>query len=94
MEFLNELLSLFLAWVFPIVYQWEILIVLALALFGFHDAKKDHEASIAAWNDVTSGRTTIINTQDFIAGKLVTNGYTLQKSNVILGLILVVFLMK
>ena len=52
------------------------------------------ETSITAWNDVISGRTTIINTQDFIAGKLVTNGYTLQKSNVILGLILVVFLMK
>jgi len=94
MEFLNELLSLFIAWVITVVYQWEILVVFALALIGFHDAKKDHETSITAWNDVISGRTTIINTQDFIASKLVTNGYTLQKSNVILGLILVVFLMK
>ena len=94
MKITKNLLSLFIAWVITVVYQWEILVVFALALIGFHDAKKDHETSITAWNDVISGRTTIINTQDFIASKLVTNGYTLQKSNVILGLILVVFLMK
>mgnify|MGYP000427419120 CR=1 FL=1 len=92
MDFFNELLDLFFAWVFPIVYQWKFLLIFALALIGFRDAKKDFETSIDAWNGVTSGRTTNINTQDFIAGRLVTTEYTLQKIYVILGLILLVLL--